>query len=222
MRLYYLTAEIWAEKVVRERRLKISLFDELNDPFELLAHHLPTRDHRRVASILRQHFASQRGVICFSDSWKNPVMWAHYGRKHYGVCLGFDVSDKLVSPISYEPERLTFDIDLTDPRAGLSAETVKKMLLTKFDAWRYENEYRVMAELREQEPDGNYYANFDETLKLREVILGVRCELTTGDVASWIGGLSNPVEIKKARLAFQKFEVVEQLAQPVVVAGTVC
>jgi hypothetical protein len=38
MRLYYLTAEGWARKVLEERRVKISLFGELNDPFELLPH----------------------------------------------------------------------------------------------------------------------------------------------------------------------------------------
>src|SRR5579864_9765509 len=49
MRLYYLTAERCARKVIEERRLKISLFGELNDPFELLPRVLPTRDHRRIA-----------------------------------------------------------------------------------------------------------------------------------------------------------------------------
>lgn len=219
MRLYYLTAEEWAERVIRERRLKISLFDDLNDPFELLAHHLPTPQHRKVAGVLRQHFSSQRGVICFSTGWSNPVMWAHYGRKHHGICLGFDVSDELAMQISYEPERLRMDIDLTRPHAGLSHETVQRMLLTKFDAWRYENEYRVMAELKDQDPNGLYYTNFSESLRLCEVVLGVRCQITQEEVATWVGDLTNTVEIRKARLAFKTFEVVEQHNQPMILAG---
>jgi hypothetical protein len=110
MRLYYLTAERWTRKVIEERRVKISLFGELNDPFELLPHILPTRDHRKVAAILRDHLAGQRGVICFSTGWTSPVMWAHYGHKHYGMCLGFDVPDELAMRISYEPKRLEFDL----------------------------------------------------------------------------------------------------------------
>ncbi|CAJ0734836.1 hypothetical protein R16034_00019 [Ralstonia edaphis] len=146
-------------------------------------------------------------------------MWAHYGSKHHGICLGFDVSDELAMQVSYEPERLRMDIDLTRPHAGLSRETIQRMLLTKFDAWRYENEYRVMAELKDQDANGLYYTDFSESLKLREVILGVRCKITQEEVASWVGDLGNPVEIRKARLAFKKFEVVEQHNQPVMLAG---
>lgn len=220
MRLYYLTAEQWAKKVIHERRVKISLFDELNDPFELLPHHLPTRDHRKVAKILREHLARQRGVICFSTNWESPVMWAHYGHKHYGMCLGFDVPDELAMQINYEPDRLNFDIDLSKYNAGLNADTVKSMLLTKFEAWRYESEYRVMAELKDQDADGHYYADFGETLTLREVVIGVRCETPQLEVASWIGEIGHDVEIRKARLAFKRFKVVEQRMQPAIVAGT--
>jgi hypothetical protein len=64
MRLNYLTAQKWAKKVIEERRIKVSLFDDLNDPFELLPHILPSAKHRIVANNLRQHLSSQRGVIC--------------------------------------------------------------------------------------------------------------------------------------------------------------
>lgn len=220
MRLYYLTAEEWAEKSIKERRLKISLFQDLNDPFELLPHTLPSREHRQVAEVLRNHLSRQRGVICFSTDWQNPVMWAHYGAKHYGICLGFDIPDELAMRVSYEPNRLDdFNIDLSAPHAGVTPDMVKAMLLTKFEAWRYENEYRVMAELEEVDADGKYYADFGEALMLREVVIGVRCETTQQQVAEWIGDLGNEVEIRKARLAFKQFKIVEQLKQPVLVAG---
>ncbi|WP_261528021.1 hypothetical protein [Burkholderia multivorans] len=62
MRLYYLTAAQWAEKTIKERRIKISLFNELNDPFELLPHILPSREHRQVAQVLREHLSKERGA----------------------------------------------------------------------------------------------------------------------------------------------------------------
>ncbi|MFP3549771.1 hypothetical protein SB861_03515 [Paraburkholderia sp. SIMBA_049] len=68
MRLYFLTAKEWAEKVILERRLKISLFKDLNDPFELLPHILPTKDHRRIAKILREHFSIQRWCNLLFDA----------------------------------------------------------------------------------------------------------------------------------------------------------
>ncbi|WP_158939779.1 DUF2971 domain-containing protein [Burkholderia sp. S171] len=199
--------------------MKISLFGELNDPFELLPHVLPTKNHRRVANILRDHLAGQRGVICFSTNWENPVMWAHYGHKHYGMCLGFDIPNELAMQISYEPKRLTFDVDLSKFNAGLTPEIVKAMLLTKFEAWRYEGEYRVMADLKDKETDGHYYASFGKTLMLREVIIGVRCETSQQEVVSWIGKIGHDIQIRKARLAFNDFKVITQKMQPVVLTG---
>ncbi len=219
MRLYYLTAEMWAKKSIAERRLKISLFTELNDPFELLPHILPSREHRRVAEAWLEHLSKQRGVICFSTDWQNPVMWAHYGAKHYGVCLGFDIPDNLAMRVSYEPNRLDFDIDLSAPNAGVTLDMIKAMLLTKFEAWRYENEYRVMGELRNQDTDGHYYADFGKDLMLREVVIGVRNETSQREVAEWIGDLGHDVAIRKARLAFKQFKITEQLNQPVLLAG---
>lgn len=219
MRLYYLTAEQWAAKIIKERRVKLSLFDELNDPFELLAYVLPTKDHRRVAALLQRHFTSTKGVICFSRNWENPVMWAHYGHKHYGMCLGFDVPDELVEQVSYEPDRLDLHIDLSKPSAGLDQNKVRRMLLTKFEAWRYENEYRVMADLNDRDADGHYYADFGNALMLREVIIGVRCHTLQEEIATWIGDIGHDVEIRKARLAFKKFKVVEQRMLPAILAG---
>ena len=33
-------------------------------------------------------------------------LWAHYGDKHSGICLGFEVEDQLVSPINYTDEKI--------------------------------------------------------------------------------------------------------------------
>jgi len=219
MRLYYLTAQKWARKVIEERRVKISLFDDLNDPFELLPHVLPSAKHRAVADILRQHLSRQRGVICFSTDWNSPVMWAHYGDKHYGLCLGFDVPDELVMQVSYEPGRLKFDMDPSKYNAGVTPEMVRSMLLTKFEAWRYENEHRVMSDLETKDEDGRYYADFGPTLRLREVVIGVRCKTTQQEVASWVGAMKHGVQIRKARLAFNEFKIVEQKRKRVVTAG---
>jgi hypothetical protein len=63
MRLYYLTAQKWAKKIVEERRIKVSLLDDLNDPFELLPHVLPSAKHRIVVDILRQHLPRQPRLL---------------------------------------------------------------------------------------------------------------------------------------------------------------
>jgi hypothetical protein len=157
--------------------MKLSRFSELNDPFELTPHALRTPEDRAANKILRELFSEKRGVICFSTDWHNPVMWAHYGDKHYDMCLGFDVPDTLALKVSYKPTRLKFDVELSALNAGLNIKKIEAMLLTKLEARRYEKERRVMADLQDKDAmTGLYFTDFGEQLMLREVIIGVRCE----------------------------------------------
>lgn len=35
-------------------------------------------------------FARSRGIACFTPHWDNTLMWAHYGEKFEGFCLGYE------------------------------------------------------------------------------------------------------------------------------------
>lgn len=61
MRLYYMTGRrIAVEHILPERRLELSLYSELNDPFELLPCSLTQGDLRRVINVLRSHFTNTK------------------------------------------------------------------------------------------------------------------------------------------------------------------
>jgi hypothetical protein len=106
MLLYHLLSSQYALDDLRKGRIKISKFSDLNDPFELLATELPEKATRQIFSRWRKQIASTRGVICFSRSWDNPVLWSHYGDKHRGIALGFEVSDPIVEQVRYVGQRL--------------------------------------------------------------------------------------------------------------------
>jgi hypothetical protein len=122
MRLYYMTAAKWAPVILREKRLKISTIPELNDPFELLGASIGEKGMRQALEILHAHWARELGMICMTDNWHSPVMWAHYADKHYGICLGFDVSDRpgLISEVDYVPDRLQDRLTLDKSRWGVA------------------------------------------------------------------------------------------------------
>jgi hypothetical protein len=75
MRPYYMTSADVALIILKERRLKLSLFHELNDPFELLSASIGEKDMRHIVHALQAHWTKTKGVICFSDNWRSPVMW---------------------------------------------------------------------------------------------------------------------------------------------------
>jgi hypothetical protein len=114
MRPYYMTShEIAVNYILPEKRMKLSRFHELNDPFELKPHALDDKVLRQFMNLLEEEYFARKGILCFSDNWRSPVMWAHYAAKHYGVCLGFDVPDEVVRSVEYNPERTTTRLDPT-------------------------------------------------------------------------------------------------------------
>jgi hypothetical protein len=87
MKLYYLTPARYALSALALRRLKIARLAELNDPFELLAVDAETPLHREFFRRVKEKINATHGVLCFSRSWKNPVLWGHYADKLRGVAL---------------------------------------------------------------------------------------------------------------------------------------
>lgn len=146
VRAYHLMSEHWAVTAIRDSRLKLARFEDMNDPFELLAIDLPTRRDRRDFNALKADIDKTIGVLCFSRSWSNPVLWSHYGDKHRGICSGFDIPDALVKPVTYQGKRLPARIE--HDVAQHDTETAGyRLLTTKFEHWRYEDEIRVIVKL---------------------------------------------------------------------------
>ena len=71
------------------------------------------------------------GMLCFSKHWHNPVLWSHYGAKHRGMCLGFDIDRRGIQPVTYRTQR---------PRLNIppSQEDANRLLFSKFVDWQYE------------------------------------------------------------------------------------
>lgn len=202
MRVYHFLNEQFGLKDLAERRLKIARIMELNDPFEFLGVDLTNKELRRVLKETKVDLSKSNGLLCFSRIWKNPLLWGHYADKHKGICLGFDVPDDHLSEVDYVKERLP-----APPK--IDESFMKKLLLTKFEHWKYEEEYRAYVSLTD-EIEGYYYADFSETLKLKQVIVGDQSQITRDQMSSALADLATGVEVFKVRAAFKSFDVVHQ------------
>jgi hypothetical protein len=90
---------------IRRRRLKISLFSDLNDPFELLSIELSDKHRRQSFQAMKEQMSRTGEILCFSKRWSNAVQWSHYADRHRGICLGFEIPDALILPVSYAAKR---------------------------------------------------------------------------------------------------------------------
>ena len=215
MKLYHLLEAHHALSNIALRRIKVSRFSDLNDPFELMGADLGNKDLRPIFAKTKENLHNNKGLICLSRSWANPVLWSHYGDKHRGICLGFDVSDKIHEPVNYTAKPLeVFNEENGKNKSVLSAEFMHKLSITKFEGWSYEDEHRIFVDLDLNSVEsGMYFYPFSEKFKLTKVILGPRCELPIKRIRKLVSSSYSDVEVIKARIAFQSFRVIKSKSQ---------
>ena len=205
MKLYYFTGAQHALSNIVSRRIKISEIKNLNDPYELSAIYVRDPSLRENRDKLLESFDGTKGIICFSDNYESPLMWGHYAAKHSGICLGFEVSENHAMKVDYIADLLRFE-----KRSDLKLSDAQSVLCSKYKAWEYEKEYRVFVSLTEkQQENGLFFEEFSEQIRLVEVIIGPRCETRIDDINDLLKSYADVVHVKKARLAFTKFSVVE-------------
>lgn len=210
MRAYYLTGASFALSNLAMRRVKIARFADLNDPFELLAVNLKDRNHRWSFRATKDQLNEDKGLICLSKAWDNPLLWGHYAEKHTGIALGFNVPDTLLAPVIYARKPLKIPIDKGTNLPRLSETLMNQLLRTKFADWKYEKEVRLFVQLdHSTRESGLYFYDFSKDFTLEEVVLGPKCELPISAVRELVNNVSPGAIVVKARIAFRSFRVTK-------------
>ncbi len=210
LRLYKFLSKKFALAAIRDQRIKISKIQELNDPFEYLGLALRDPTDRLVLRKTKADLSRDHGLVCLSANWSHPLMWSHYADHHRGVCLGFDAEDSFFHPVQYVSKRLTLDALNLSRLDEIREEHIIKLLFCKFSAWRYEKEYRAHTTIDESDEHGLAFMNFSEQFALREIVVGAETELSREEIQHAAGRQYSSLIVRRARLAFNSFRVVEQ------------
>jgi hypothetical protein len=215
MRRYHYLGATWALDDIRRRRLKASKIDDMNDPYEWKAvyslHEVSQSALEKSEAVAIEKYAA----LCFSRRWNNVLMWSHYGDRHKGICLGFDVADELAVPVEYVDdvlveENITHGDEATRMRNRAEYEKIiYRSFWAKCSGWCYEKEVRVHGEAKEKDEEtGHYFMNFEGRLKLREVIAGARFPMTRKPIDDALKGYSEEVTVVKAGRSLKSFEII--------------
>ncbi len=209
MRLYHFLSAQDAVKDIGRRRLKIAQFTDLNDPFELVAADFSDPLQRKILRGWKETFQEKWGILCFSGTWQNPVLWSHYADKHRGIALGFDVADKFLMPVKYTSTRIIVDLVELQNTGKLDSQLMNRFLRTKFKDWNYEKEVRVSVSLDDVDKEsGLYFYGFSDEVRLAEVIAGPLFSGTEQQLLDAVTDKDSGVKLVKSRLAFRSFKVV--------------
>jgi hypothetical protein len=204
-RVYYLTSAEHAISNIAFGRLKLARFTQLNDPYELLAPKSSDKKVRDTIADFRKSFDQENGLLCFGTDWTDPVPWSHYGAKHTGICLGFNVKKNLLRDVTYQSSRMVHDFG----GASVTAKLADLILCTKFESWAYERESRVLVPLTSARKEGElHFVPFDDELELAEVILGPLCSLSAKNARRMVDKHHTGVSTIKSRLALKSYNIV--------------
>ena len=211
-RVYKFTSAQYGISNLKDKRLKLSTIDELNDPFDLCP--LDTTDpaiSNAVDGII-SHFRKTAAILCFSRNWDNLLLWSHYGASHTGICLGFDIHEgdpgaNYDTNVLYQPNVLQIR-RLEDVNIDLA----NRLLRTKHESWSYEQEVRMFVQLNDP-PDakGLNWIEFGPQLVLKEVIIGAQCHpMVSKEVEAAVRPYGNSVKLWWAGMRPDAFLLIKQ------------
>jgi len=156
-------------------------------------------------------------VTCFSETYDNELMWAHYADKHRGICVEYDMSkmenDPNISynkfftyPVIYSESRPQIPVVLN--RIGKHNYSISEgkyslsdrylYLLTKSKAWKYEQEWRMIL------PDSkNNIVNFP---LISKIFLGVNISEIDEQIIKEVAA-RKCLDVKKLQLSSTNYKI---------------
>lgn len=210
IRVYHLTSVEYGISSVALSRLKVTRPSEANDPFELFSINTHKHEIRRLLHSFKDSQNSKIGLLCFSSNWTDPLLWSHYASKHKGICLGFDLRrGNEVLSVVYEKKRHRLKSGTNEDDSSISLELQNRLFQTKYEGWSYEQEIRRIVDLsKAQQENGLYFLPFDDDLRLREIILGARNELSLESIRALTKSTNEGVAVFKTRLERRGYRIV--------------
>lgn len=143
--------------------LKFAIPAYFNDPFESSISRdiseLLDKENPEIPEFDFDMEFSSIGVVSFSETSRNLLMWAHYANEHHGMCIGFDRNVLSSLELGHEyleryhtrdPVKVNYDnlrVNLKELKSNsdfLFEKAITKTLTTKSDEWIYEKEHRCI------------------------------------------------------------------------------
>lgn len=165
------------------------------------------------SEMLKQQFDKKNGVLSLTKNSKNLLMWAHYAKDHTGFLIGFNdnlwkldlakafnFSYKELFKVEYSKTRPKYNSLINESFLNNEDDFFdnnnldkfyKTILTTKSIHWKYEQEYRIIADL----------TNFESNIKDDNGFEIYFYSLPTNTISSIILGVNIIPEVKNKILS---------------------
>jgi hypothetical protein len=184
----------WIEDIIRNDKIFVPDATKLNDPFEMLFEF--NNDAEALATERLKHLMAWKnnrqsiGVISFTSTWSNLLMWSHYAQGYKGICIEFEIVSKLGD-----------EYKVVNYKSKTRAYGKKEIFWTKSKEWKYEKEIRFLSE---------YYCNSHVPIKtiglsVSQVILG--SNISSTDALKLIKILPANTSLSQVQVSTSKFSL---------------
>lgn len=199
VRLFMYMSWANAQKFIERKTLKATNPLKTNDPFEFL----PNTEKGNISE--EKSMIERMGLVCFCFSRlvSSAALWGHYGDKHKGVCLVFDIPlcdiAKLgfsLVRVRYQENRCVRDITFCE-------------MFVKDKSWEFEQEYRIIghAGTAKKAEDGMLFYD-DFFVFLEGIVLGALSDIDINFVKKFseLNGIGK-IKITKGKMDDKKFKI---------------
>ncbi|PSU67299.1 hypothetical protein C9J22_20020 [Photobacterium phosphoreum] len=139
--------------------LRVSGRDALNDPFEFFPSELILSDSLSdmyTQEELDDFVFSKYGVISFTETRDNLLMWSHYGDNHKGFAVEFDYEHTFFhttyssesNDIEGSIHRVLYRKERFHELENEDGSAILELFFHKSDEWEYEKEHRLLASFK--------------------------------------------------------------------------
>lgn len=109
------------------------------------------------------------GACCLTTNPRNLLMWSHYANQHKGVMLQFELAKDTSTFLKAVKVNYVKDYPIINWANDTESE-LRKAFLNKFEAWGYEDEWRIIHVF-----GANTYMDFQSTA-LTGIVLGCKAD----------------------------------------------
>lgn len=173
MILYKYVSYRTALQIIESNTIGFSSIDDVNDPFECTYFNFYDADEENIRSLYgyKNRFSRHYVLLSLTRNPLNTLMWAHYGDSHQGVVIGIDcdiagfmdveksripahLGEVIYTSNKPKPEKkssLVNELMLIGNDIEFESDTsnlLRKAFLYKSIEWGYEEEVRVVKDLK--------------------------------------------------------------------------
>ena len=131
--------------------IRLSNFNYFNDPAD------PLIKLNKEAFKAIEKYTNDIKIYSLSSEYNNFLMWSHYSNEHKGICIAYDISNIneynniILKKVRYTNSVILGDYEHIFDNYALNLEShFISLFYLKHKNWQYENEYRIIADTKEE------------------------------------------------------------------------